>query len=493
MIPHPIPNTGPNGGMLQVMMPAYDLNFYGPGLPGPYHGGTLNSAIHGWLPANASVQGYGHNGVTGTVGTANAPYSVSLTYPAGVVGLAYNANAVTGVAGLASINQPAPANISITGVSGSAVATVTSAGNSTMTGLRGSAKPSVAPTTTVAWGTGIGAEVSASGPLANAYGLRAAGSTSVTSVSNVYGVSGTANSGSNRYGVYGSAPVAVTYPAFQAGVYGNAPQNGTLSPLNNGTWTNNSSWAVYANGPQFSTTNALWGTSDARLKENIKPLQGSLAAILKLAPKTYSYLQGLHPSFNLPKGMQMGLIAQDVEKVLPALVMDTHAPDQFDTDGKLIDPGFDFKAMSYTGLIPVLVQGIQEQQAIIEDKQTQLDAKQTQIDALSARLDKLEAALNSEDKRGTSVPAIDKARLEQNTPNPFNENTVIRYSLPENCGKCAIDVVDANGKVVKSFNNLGAGNGQLLISAGSLTAGSYTYTLIVNGERSDSKTMVITR
>lgn len=86
-----------------------------------------------------------------------------------------------------------------------------------------------------------------------------------------------------------------------------------------------------------------------------------------------------------------------------------------------------------------------------------------------------------------------KPELFQNTPNPFNETTTIRYGLPEQCGKCAIEVMDTNGRIVSTFNNLSAGQGQLMIAAGALSAGSYTYTMIVNGERADSKTMVITR
>ena len=321
-----------------------------------------------------------------------------------------------------------------------------------MTGVEASATPGGAN----AWQLGYGGNFSASGKfLSNAFGLRAAGSNVAGGTSVNYGLWASGSGGATAYGVYASASGATT------------------------------NWAVYSNGQQFSTSNTLWTTSDARLKQDIKPLTGSLASLLQLAPKTYRYDVGLHPGFNLPAGTQMGLIAQEVEKVFPTLVMDTHNPAQQDAAGKEIDPGFDFKAMSYTGLIPVLVAGIQEQQSIIDDKQTQ-------IDALNERLASLEKKMSGTTSMGASVPVM-KPLLEQNAPNPFSENTVIRYSLPENCGKCAIDVVDATGAVVKTFSNLGAGNGQLLISAGSLAAGSYTYTLIVNGERSDSKTMVITR
>jgi hypothetical protein len=63
----------------------------------------------------------------------------------------------------------------------------------------------------------------------------------------------------------------------------------------------------------------------------------------------------------------------------------------YDDEGKLqaeatVEAGeeFDFKAVNYIGLIPVLIKGIQEQQAMIEEQQAM-------IEALNARLEQLEA------------------------------------------------------------------------------------------------------
>jgi hypothetical protein len=297
-----------------------------------------------------------------------------------------------------------------------------------------------------------------------------------------YGCSGRVLSGTNRYGVHGEVPSASGF-TFQAALFGTAPTNGTLNQQN-GTWSSTSSWAVWSQGAQFSSTHALWSTSDARLKENIQPLTGSLDAILKLAPKTYSYKTKLHPSFNLPDGMQMGLISQEVEKVLPTLVMDTRSPDQFDEAGKIVEPGFEFKVMSYTGLIPVLVGAIQDQQVVIAEKQDQ-------IDLLSERLSALERRISMAGTSGAVRNA--EGHLEQNSPNPFNENTVIRFFVPEGSSKASIQVSGIDGKSWKSFDSLWAGQGQLVISAGSLPAGEYVYTLYVDGGKVDSKAMVITR
>ena len=49
-----------------------------------------------------------------------------------------------------------------------------------------------------------------------------------------------------------------------------------------------------------------------------------------------------------------------------------------------------------------------------------------------------------------------------------------------------------NGKVVKTITAIAKGNGQIILKAGELTAGTYQYSLIVNGKLIDTKKMVLT-
>jgi hypothetical protein len=62
----------------------------------------------------------------------------------------------------------------------------------------------------------------------------------------------------------------------------------------------------------------------------------------------------------------MGLIAQDVEPVLPELIIHNA-----DNKGAL--------GLNYMGLIPVLIKGMQEQQAQVEDQQKRIGEQQQQI------------------------------------------------------------------------------------------------------------------
>lgn len=88
-------------------------------------------------------------------------------------------------------------------------------------------------------------------------------------------------------------------------------------------------------------------TSDIRLKENIEPLTNSLEKILQLTGVTYNWIG--------ETGKRIGMIAQDVEKVIPELVFTNN-----NTEEKI-------KGIHQDNLTAVLVEAIKEQQKIIEE------------------------------------------------------------------------------------------------------------------------------
>jgi hypothetical protein len=91
--------------------------------------------------------------------------------------------------------------------------------------------------------------------------------------------------------------------------------------------------------------------SDFRYKKNITPVSDALKTIMKLRPKNYVYDSLNFPKKRFSTTKQIGLIAQDVEKVLPEIVIT-------DKDG--------YKGLNYVEIIPLLISSIQSQQAQIE-------------------------------------------------------------------------------------------------------------------------------
>jgi hypothetical protein len=121
-------------------------------------------------------------------------------------------------------------------------------------------------------------------------------------------------------------------------------------------------------------------SSDARLKTNVQTLPNALDKVMALDGVYFNWV-------NYPDShRQIGFMAQDLEKVLPEVVVK-------DKDGRY--------GMAYGNLSAVLVNAIKEQQTVINDlkihntdmQKVILDLK-SENEMLKARLDKIEAKIN---------------------------------------------------------------------------------------------------
>lgn len=93
-------------------------------------------------------------------------------------------------------------------------------------------------------------------------------------------------------------------------------------------------------------------SSDRNLKENIKAIPNALDKVLRLNGVMFNWKEDGRPD--------LGLIAQDVEKVFPELV---HT-----------NPATNLKAVEYGNLIAPLIEAIKEQQKQIEELKNQINA-----------------------------------------------------------------------------------------------------------------------
>lgn len=97
--------------------------------------------------------------------------------------------------------------------------------------------------------------------------------------------------------------------------------------------------------------------SDQRLKTNVSDLSGALAGVMALHSVRYDWNIRDFPQMSFDGHPQIGLLAQEVEQVYPELV-------STDANG--------YKMVDYARLTPILIQAIQEQQALITALQTQI-------------------------------------------------------------------------------------------------------------------------
>jgi Chaperone of endosialidase len=105
--------------------------------------------------------------------------------------------------------------------------------------------------------------------------------------------------------------------------------------------------------------------SSVRWKMNIQPIQNALAMIHRLRGVRFNWKSGGKED--------IGLVAEEVGEVVPEIV--TYEPN-----------GHDAQSLDYSRLVPVLVQGMKEQQSTIQEQQTTIQQLQERITALELNM-----------------------------------------------------------------------------------------------------------
>ena len=169
--------------------------------------------------------------------------------------------------------------------------------------------------------------------------------------------------------VSGSAQTIANLPT---GVVSGSSQV-TLSSTTGGTTSSNVQFnslgigmAASATAGRIDATNDVvaFSSSDIRFKENIVPIENALDKISKISGNTYDWKEENKIEHGY-EGNDVGVIAQEIEAVLPQLV-------QTRENG--------FKAVKYDKLVALLIEGIKEQQTQIEKLRMDLDNYECKCD-----------------------------------------------------------------------------------------------------------------
>jgi len=255
-------------------------------------------------------------------------------------------------------------------------------------------------------------------------------------------------------------------------------------------------WAGYFAG-DINVTGTVFEASDARLKRNVTDMDNGLEVIMSLRPVAYKYKE--HKALNLnPERQQYGFIAQEMESILPSAIKETAVPavreTVMDENGNIVSHSKEmsdesYKMVNYNQVIPFLTKAVQEQQGVI-DQQNEIIEKQAQ------ELAEIKAILQSTGLMDNAVAPNtngESSQLFQNRPNPFDVVTEIPYFLAEGDERGEIMIYAVGtGEVIKRITVNGNGYGKVRMEAGSIAAGTYSYSLVVGGQVVSTKTMVIT-
>jgi hypothetical protein len=225
---------------------------------------------------------------------------------------------------------------------------------------------------------------------------------------------------------------------------------------------------VFSSIGELEVVNAdIWanGTmtpSDRRLKKNIQKIDSALYKLSRISGYTYDFKSGEELGFGIPMGKQTGIIAQELEGVFPY---------------PLKKGGNDFYGVDYTKLIPLLIEGIKEQQQ--------------QIQSLTSVVEALVNATSGDSSKISEDQLPKEGYLKQNTPNPHSGKTTIEFEIKIPYSAGCIDVYDLRGNTVRSISFRSGETTSIDMDMTGLKTGLYTYALKVDGRTLDVKTMIL--
>lgn len=341
--------------------------------------------------------------------------------------------------------------------------------------------------------TGVSALFSTTGDYNTAVGVNAgyyiAAGDNNTAVGR--GAGNAITSGSNNTCVGYGADVTAT--SSNRGAFGyNAVNNQGNNTIQLGDATCNAIWVA---------TGGSYNISDGRFKSNIKEEVKGLEFINKLRPVTYKVNTRALTEFKTQhmvdsiRGMYLdstdftessskihsGFIAQEVLKAITDCGFSSSIVSVPD-DSTVSNYG-----LNYVELVVPLVKAIQELSNRVDSLQT---AQKSERKASPSN----DNSSGQEDKKTETSIQIELANnviLYQNEPNPFGENTVIRYFVPEGLNqKAYIAFYDSFGKEIKRVQIQQTGYGKISADTQNLTGGVYTYSIIINDVVKDTLKMI---
>ena len=139
--------------------------------------------------------------------------------------------------------------------------------------------------------------------------------------------------------------------------------------------TTSPSYTLHVNG-SVAGNGAYIALSDIRFKKDVQDLVGSLAKVLAIRGVSYKWIDEEKNG----SGTQYGVIAQEIEKILPDVVVTG-------SDG--------IKRVKYDDLIPVIIEALKAEKANKDAEVAQLKAESAQLKARADQADAESAQLRA--------------------------------------------------------------------------------------------------
>jgi hypothetical protein len=251
---------------------------------------------------------------------------------------------------------------------------------------------------------------------------------------------------------------------------------------------NNTGALLEVNGDIFANnllTPSMNYPSDAQLKTNIQSYNNGLNVIRQIQTVTFNY-NGL--AYTSSDKTHIGVIAQGIQ-LIPQIA--TYAVDTFQVKLNPSDSILtDVLSINTESFLWTAINAIKELDSVIIQQNNRIDSLENQLNSCCSSNARTQNP--STNQTDVTLSNSESIVLNQNTPNPFAEQTTITYNLPQSVQKAQLLFYDANGKLIKAVDLNERGKGQINVFANDLSNGIYSYALVVDGQIIDTKRMVKT-
>ena len=137
-------------------------------------------------------------------------------------------------------------------------------------------------------------------------------------------------------------------------------------------------WLNGSDGTGYFSSNITAYASDQRLKTNIKPVQNALDKVCQLRGVEFDWVDDITSEYDFhPSTMhETGVIAQEVEKVIPDAVKTAPMNDNYTVK---CGEDHNFLTVQHDKIVPVLIEAVKEQQKQIESQQKRIDELESKL------------------------------------------------------------------------------------------------------------------
>ena len=285
-----------------------------------------------------------------------------------------------------------------------------------------------------------------------------------------YGVYGQLNGTENGTAILGTLSTsAIQVPGRYAGYFaGDVKVTGSIygtvlsASASSNAVSAQAALATNAATAASAVTNKLTQLSPIQYNLNLPVMAASVDGDTATTVHTMSAMEIQH--FQKP---HYGLVATELREVMPELVYEGQ-------NGEL--------CINYIEMIPLLVESVKELKAEIATLQSGNNGGAVVMTRAAY------GTTDIEESTALTIPM-----LKQNNPNPFTENTVVEYALPETVQTANLYIYDMNGKQIEQIALTERGESSVTVNGGQFSAGMYLYSLIADGKVIDTKRMILTK